>query len=380
MHGRGVFTCFCQPPILECPLPGLLRSLCLPWQPRDRRAEASWCALLPDPRMAPVLPAAPIIHACAADGPADWTEVESTTGAVAGRHNPIYTHSVSSRRSANRTCGFPASGSLRDHAFAHGGSRAGTNGRTRHNCVLCTRRDGGESPCRPSRASGATTGGADHGPKRRQTTGSRCFRLGTTARLPIHSRLPPSLSHVVPCEAPRLFGVARRKASIACRSLLPAPFPDQGSFPPPALPGFISTTTLSATPRGRFRASRHHRWPAPPASHPKGFPVLHTTPLSHMPSPLPRRNRWVPASFAFPNGGGLPRNSDGSASALPFSRPAQRSLHVTACALAKSLRTLYTRSFDRLVTSTAVPIATGWNDICRVGFAPTEVVHLCTAH
>ena len=46
--------------------------------------------------------------------------VESTTGAVVGRHNPIYTHSVSSRRSANRTCGFPASGSLRDHAFAHG--------------------------------------------------------------------------------------------------------------------------------------------------------------------------------------------------------------------------------------------------------------------
>ncbi len=35
--------------------------------------------------------------------------VESTAGAVVGRHDPIYTHSVSSRRSANRTCGFPAS-------------------------------------------------------------------------------------------------------------------------------------------------------------------------------------------------------------------------------------------------------------------------------
>ena len=211
-------------------------------------------------------------------------------------------------------------------------------------------------------------------------TAPGAVRFGTIASLPIHPRLPPSLSHVVPCEAPRLFGVARRKASIACRSLLPAPFPDQGSFPPPALPGFIGTTTLSATPEGRFRASRHHRWPAPPASHPKGLPVLHTTPLSHMPSPLPRRNRWVHTSFASPNGGGLPRNSGGSASALPFSRPAQRSLHVTACALAKSLRTLYTRSFDRFVTSTAVPIATDWNDFCRVGFAPTKVVHLCTAH
>ena len=28
----------------------------------------------------------------------------------------------------------------------------------------------------------------------------------------------------------------------------------------------------------------------------------------------------------------------------------------------------------------AVPIATGWNDICRVGLAPTGTVHLCTAH
>ena len=48
--------------------------------------------------------------------------------------------------------------------------------------------------------------------------------------------------------------------------------------------------------------------------------------------------------------------------------------------LPSPLRTLCTRSFDRFVTSTAVSIATGWNDISRVGFAPTEVVHLCTAH
>ncbi len=64
--------------------------------------------------------------------------VESTTGAVVGRPSPIWTHSVSSRRSANRTCGFPASGSLRDHAFAHGGSRVDTDGCSRRNtsCAL----------------------------------------------------------------------------------------------------------------------------------------------------------------------------------------------------------------------------------------------------
>ena len=109
--------------------------------------------------------------------------------------------------------------------------------------------------------------------------------------------------------------------------------------------------------------------------------MLHTTPLSHMPSPLPRQNRWVPTSFSFPNSGGLPRNEGGSASALPFSRPAQRSLHVTAYTLAESLTDPFTpECFSRFVTSTTVPIATGWNDPCRVGFAPTEVVHLCTAH
>ena len=42
-------------------------------------------------------------------------------------------------------------------------------------------------------------------------------------------------------------------------------------------------------------------------------------------------------SFAFPSNGGLPRISGGSAPALPFSRPAQRSLLVTACMLAESL-------------------------------------------
>ena len=61
-----------------------------------------------------------------------------------------------------------------------------------------------------------------------------------------------------------------------------------------------------------------------------------------MPSPLPRRNRWVFKSFSFPNGGGLLHIPGGSASALPFSRPAQRSLLVTACTLAESLTDPFT--------------------------------------
>ena len=49
--------------------------------------------------------------------------------------------------------------------------------------------------------------------------------------------------------------------------------------------------------------------------------------------------------------------------------------------LAKSPKaTLYTGGFSGFVASTAAPIATDWSDPCRVGFAPTEDVHLTTAH
>ncbi len=67
-----------------------------------------------------------------------------------------------------------------------------------------------------------------------------------------------------------------------------------------------------------------------------------------MPSPLPRWNQRVP-SLDLPADGGLPCNSARSASTLPFSRPAQRSLLVTACTFAKSpLRDPLHRRLQRL--------------------------------
>jgi len=78
-------------------------------------------------------------------------------------------------------------------------------------------------------------------------------------------------------------------------------------------------------------------------------------------------------SFNYSRHRGLPHKPGGSASTLEFSRPARRSLHVTACMLAESLKgSFYIRSFNCIVTSTIVPIATGWNDSCRVGITPTE--------
>jgi hypothetical protein len=59
---------------------------------------------------------------------------------------------------------------------------------------------------------------------------------------------------------------------------------------------------------------------------------------------------------------GLPRNRGGSAPALVFSRPAQRSLTLRPARSPSRLATLCTRGFSSLVASTAALIATGWSE------------------
>ena len=222
---------------------------------------------------------------------------------------------VAARRTGR--AGFP-------HPALSGIMPSPTEGRADTGCSrpteLSPRRDGGESldprhllsaqppagPTRARRGAGAPTAAVS--------------RVGATASSSMHARLPPSLSHGMPRAASRPLS-ALPDSFVNRPSRAPASTA-QGSFPPPALPGFTSTTTPSATPTGRFRASRHHRWPAPPRQPPRGASRVAHDPPTHMPSPLPRRNRWVRVSLSFPNGGGLPRNSGGSASALPFSRPA----------------------------------------------------------
>jgi hypothetical protein len=92
--------------------------------------------------------------------------------------------------------------------------------------------------------------------------------------------------------------------------------------------------------------------------HRRGFPCCVCRPFRCMPTPLPRRNCEVPRSFSFPRSGGLPENRVRSASAVLVSRPARRSLHVSACIVAKSPKaTLCTRDSGDFVTSIAAPIA-----------------------
>ena len=96
-----------------------------------------------------------------------------------------------------------------------------------------------------------------------------------------------------------------------------------------------------------IRASRHPRRPslaltgyrlARTPRHRWGFPCCVGSPLCmHAVATTPAVS--LGALIArFPSDGGLPRIRGGSASALCVSRPAQRSLHVTACILAKSLK------------------------------------------
>jgi hypothetical protein len=92
--------------------------------------------------------------------------------------------------------------------------------------------------------------------------------------------------------------------------------------------------------------------------HRRGFPCCVCHPFRCMPTPLPRRNCEVPMSFSSPRNSGLPEIRVRSASAVFVSRPARRSLHVSACIVAKSPNaTLYTRDSGDFVTSTAAPIA-----------------------
>jgi hypothetical protein len=77
---------------------------------------------------------------------------------------------------------------------------------------------------------------------------------------------------------------------------------------------------------------------------------------------------------------GLPRNPGGSAPALVFSRPAQRSLTLPPARSPSRLATLCTRGFRSLVASTAARIATGRSEPVPGRVTPAVDQRLFTAH
>ena len=186
------------------------------------------------------------------------------------------------------------------------------------------------------------------------------------------TRVLPSLSHVAPA------GVSQPlMESLIVNLLSLSPLQRFSRTRGPSLHRHYPTSTvLRPHPPPQKAGSVSRDTPVDQLATPitlRGFPCYVHLPSTHMPSPLPRWNVRMLMSFNYSRHGGLPHKPGGSASTLEFSRPAQRSLLVTACMLAESLKgSFYIRSFNCFVTSTIVPIATGWNDSCRVGISPTE--------
>lgn len=112
-----------------------------------------------------------------------------------------------------------------------------------------------------------------------------------------------------------------------------------------------------------------------------GLPVLpRSSPCRHAVAHTPAE--LLGACLAhFPRNGSLPRIRCRVGFRITLLEACSAFTHVTACLLAKSPNvTLYTGGFSHFVASTPAPIASGWSDSCRVGFAPTERPCLCTAH
>ena len=91
---------------------------------------------------------------------------------------------------------------------------------------------------------------------------------------------------------------------------------------------------------------------------PLGLPVLRSDLLVYMPSPLPRRDRWVRALLPSPTTAAFPDLQAGRLPHYPFSRPAQRSLTLRPAYSPGRLATLYTGGFGDFVAYVPAPIAT----------------------
>ena len=154
--------------------------------------------------------------------------------------------------------------------------------------------------------------------------------------------------------------------------------PKSGPFPPPALPGFDGTTSLSVTPRRpglSLAGVRLGYVPTAGASR-----VASISLCRHAVAITPVGPQAGSIRSPETCGNGLPRVFGGSAPTLVFSRPAQRSRMLRPAYSRHRLAALSIEGFDDFVTSVVAPIATGWSKSCRVGIAPTENRRLCTAH
>lgn len=111
-----------------------------------------------------------------------------------------------------------------------------------------------------------------------------------------------------------------------------------------------------------------------------GFPCCPALPFVDMPPPLPRWSNQVHVSLTSLIVTAFPEFQAGRPPHCPFR--GLLDVHSRCGLFTRQVAdtTFYTEGFGRFVASTPAPIATGWSESCRVGFAPTERACLSTAH
>ena len=167
--------------------------------------------------------------------------------------------------------------------------------------------------------------------------------------------------------------IANHRSSTSSKARL-----KQGSFPPPALPGFNGNTGLSVTPRRPACPSRASGWSS--LTSPWGFPCCVRFPCVHAVATTPAQRLGVLLRSLHLAVSAFPERVIGSACASSFSRLARRSLALRpAHSRGHQFVARYTEGFSHFVTSMTAPVASGWS-VRRVGLAPTGKRRLVTAH
>ena len=121
-----------------------------------------------------------------------------------------------------------------------------------------------------------------------------------------------------------------------------------------------------------MRVTRPHR---------RGFPCCGQSSCTYMPTPLPRRDRWVHLSLLPHTTTAFPEKLPGRLSRIGLSRPAQRSLTFRpACSLNRPRRSVPSEASTDLLPPPPLRLLPAGATRRRVGIAPTENRRLCTAH
>ena len=121
-----------------------------------------------------------------------------------------------------------------------------------------------------------------------------------------------------------------------------------------------------------MRATTSHRW---------GFPCFGRSSCTYMPTPIPRRDRWVHLSLLPHTTTAFPEIPAGRLSQIGLSRPAQRSLTFRpTCSLNRPRRSVTSEASTDSLPPPPLRLLPAGATRRRVGIAPTENRRLCTAH